>query len=51
MYDLGMVYKHQYKYEVQEMQERWLKQHFIDENKWKENYKNSKNICRLRSMR
>jgi hypothetical protein len=35
MYDLGIIHKQKYKYEVQRMQERWISQFFIEERKWK----------------
>ena len=35
LYDLGMVYKQQYKLEIQVMQEEWFQRYLHEESKWK----------------
>ena len=35
LYDMGMVYKQQYRLEIQSMQEEWFRRYLMEENKWK----------------
>lgn len=42
LYDLGIVYKHQYKLEVHAMQEIWFQRYLQEESKWKAHIQNLK---------
>jgi hypothetical protein len=44
LYDLGIIYKEQYKVEIQRMQEQWLAQHLKEENMWKLKLENVKQL-------